>query len=193
MAKSASSKAAPKPAATKSSSATEPLSTGKPAPAFLEFFNDEIRDIYWAENHLVKNLPKMQAAASAPSLVNALGEHLEQTKTHVARLEEVFNLLGKPARAKKCDAMEGLIKEGEGCIENTEAGTPLRDLAIVLASRKVEHYEMAAYRGLVRLANSLGLTEVADLLAQTLQEEKQSDELLTEIAESEIRYPSAVK
>ncbi len=117
-------------------------------PALLELFTDSIKDIYWAENHLVKAIPKMQKAATSTQLANALGEHLEVTKTHVARLEQVFELLGKKVQAKKCDAMEGLSKEGEGVIEDTEEGTATRDVGIIMASQKVEHYEIAAYGGL---------------------------------------------
>ncbi len=112
-------------------------------PALIELFIDEIKDIYWAEKHLTKALPKMKKAASSEELANAIGEHLEVTKTHVGRLEQVFELLGKKAQAKKCEAMEGLVKEGEGIIEDTEDGSATRDVGIILAAQKVEHYEIA--------------------------------------------------
>ena len=163
----------------------------KAEPALLELFTDGIKDIYWAENHLVKTLPKMQQAASSKTLVAAIGNHLEETKTHVTRLEQIFELLGEKAQAQKCDAMEGLAKEGEGIIESTEAGTATRDVGIILASQKVEHYEIATYGGLTQLAQTLGLDDVAKLLYQTLTEEKAADQKLTEVAEGDINYKAA--
>jgi ferritin-like metal-binding protein YciE len=160
-------------------------------PALLELFKDEIKDIYWAEKHLTKALPKMRKAASSKELANAFAEHLEITKTHIARLEEVFELLGEKPRAKKCDAMEGLAKEGEGIIEDTDAGTATRDVGLILAAQKVEHYEIATYGGLAQLAKTLGLDEVKALLGQTLSEEKEADETLTEIAENAVNYEAA--
>ncbi|MFN2439815.1 MAG: ferritin-like domain-containing protein [Chitinophagaceae bacterium] len=169
---------------------TQPVSP-KTDPALMELFVDTVKDIYWAENHLVKAIPKMQKAATSTQLAKALLEHLEVTKTHVTRLEQVFELLGKKVQAKKCDAMEGLSKEGEGVIENTEEGTATRDVGIIMASQKVEHYEIATYGGLTQLAKTLGLTEVADLLAQTLIEEKEADQTLTDIAENDINYEAS--
>ena len=163
----------------------QPSGTG---PALLELFISELKDIYWAENQLVKALPKMQKSATTAALADAIGNHWEQTKTHVSRLEQIFDLLGKKAQAKKCDAMEGLTKEGEGVIEDTEAGTATRDAGIIMASQKVEHYEIAAYGGLSRLAGTLGLNEAVTILEQTLSEEKAADELLTNIALNEINY-----
>ena len=158
-----------------------------------ELFEHGLKDIYWAENHLVKALPKMQKAATSTQLANAIGQHLEVTKTHVTRLEQVFELLGKKAQAKKCDAMEGLSKEGEGIIEDTEEGTATRDVGIIMASQKVEHYEIAAYGGLTQLAKTLGQTDVADLLAQTLMEEKEADQMLSDIAENDINYEASTE
>jgi len=162
--------------------------TSKTDSNLLEFFVGEIKDIYWAEKHLVKTLPKMQKAATSPELAAAIGGHLEVTKTHVSRLEQVFELLGEKAQAKKCDAMEGITKEGGSILEDTEKGTATRDVGIVLASQKVEHYEISTYGGLKQLSLTLGLIEVADLLGKTLEEEKEADETLTEIAESNINY-----
>lgn len=163
----------------------------KAEPAVMELFVDCIKDIYWAENHLVKSLPKMQKAATSSELSIAIGEHLEETKTHVTRLEQIFELLGEKPQAKKCDAMEGLSKEGEGIIESTEEGTATRDVGIILASQKVEHYEIATYGGIHQLAITLGLNEVADILAETLAEEKAADQKLTEVAESSVNYTAA--
>jgi ferritin-like metal-binding protein YciE len=160
-------------------------------PALLELFTDSIKDIYWAENHLVKALPKMQKAASSKKLAAAIENHLEETKVHVQRLVRVFELLNEKAEAQKCDAMEGLSKEGEGVVENTEAGTATRDVGIIIASQKVEHYEIATYGSLHQLAITLGLNDIAELLAQTLAEEKAADEKLTEVAENGINYKAA--
>jgi ferritin-like metal-binding protein YciE len=165
--------------------------SAKAEPALQELFLDGIKDIYWAENQLVKTLPKMILASTAKELSNAIENHLEQTKTHVSRLEQIFELLGENAIAKKCDAMEGLTNEGEGIIESTEEGTATRDIGIILASQKVEHYEIATYSGLTQLAKTLGHDDVADLLVETLNEEKEADELLTQIAENDVMYNAA--
>jgi ferritin-like metal-binding protein YciE len=160
-------------------------------PALMELFVDCLRDVYWAENHLVKSLPKMIQAATSPKLVNAIENHLEETVEHVSRLDVIFDLLGLEAIAKKCDAMEGLTKEGEGIIESTDEGTATRDVGIILASQKVEHYEIATYGGLVQLATTLGLKDVAEILLQTLDEEKTADQLLTEVAENDVNYKAS--
>jgi ferritin-like metal-binding protein YciE len=151
-------------------------------------FIDEIKDIYWAEKHLTKALPKMQKAANSEELQEAFGTHLEQTQEQVSRLEKVFELLEEKAAAKKCEAMEGLVEEAEGVIEDTEDGTATRDVGLILAAQKVEHYEIATYGGLCQLAKTLELSEIADILGQTLQEEKDTDQLLTDIAENNINY-----
>jgi ferritin-like metal-binding protein YciE len=145
---------------------------------------DGLKDIYWAENQLTKALPVMEAATSNAELAGAIASHLEETAGHVARLEDIFALLNEKAQAKKCDAMEGLTKEGEATIEDTEQGTVARDTAIITASRKVEHYEIAAYTGLKSLAEKLGLTEVATILTQTLAEEEAADQTLSGISDS---------
>jgi ferritin-like metal-binding protein YciE len=171
--------------------APKKINVEKIEPALKKLFIDSIKDIYWAENHLTKALPKMQKAATSPELADAIAEHLELTHTHVARLEQVFSLLGENAQAKKCDAMEGLSKEGESIIEETEEGTATRDAGIIMSSQKVEHYEIAAYGSLVQLATTLQLTEVADLLEQTLAEEQEADSILSDIAVNSINYESA--
>lgn len=155
------------------------------------FFIDELKDIYWAEKHLVKTLPKMKKAATSTELQKAFEDHLEVTKTHVSRLEDAFEALGKKAQGKKCEAMEGITKEGEGIIEETEKGTSTRDVGLILAAQKVEHYEISTYGGLHQLALTLGLEDVASLLEETLNEEKETDELLTQIAENDVNYEAA--
>ena len=154
------------------------------------FFKDELKDIYWAEKHLVKTLPKMQKAATTEELRGAFGEHLEQTKEHVSRLEQVFELLGEKAQAKKCEAMEGITKEGASIIEDTEEGTSTRDVGLILAAQKVEHYEIATYGSLAQLATTLGLDKAVKILKSTLEEEKQTDLNLTEIAENKVNHMS---
>lgn len=164
-------------------------STTQQSNTMLEkFMMDSLKDIYWAEKHLTKALPKLERAATSDELKQALQDHLTVTEEQVARLEQVFELMGKRAQAKKCDAMEGLTKEADSMVEETEAGTMTRDVAIIIACQKVEHYEIATYGGLRQLASTLGLTEAADLLGQTLAEEKDADEQLTSIAENNINY-----
>lgn len=149
-----------------------------------EFFVESLKDIYWAEKHLVKALPKMAKAATSSELVSAFEEHLNVTEEQVARLEEVFLLMGKKAVAKKCDAMEGLVKEANSIIEETEKGTMVRDTALICAAQKVEHYEIATYGCLKTLAHVLGMHNVAEKLQLTLNEEKDTDASLTQVAES---------
>src|ERR1700733_608246 len=151
-----------------------------------EFFHDEIKDIYWAEKKLVQTLPKLAKAATSEELREAFANHLEETKVHVTRLEQAFKLLGEKAEAKKCDAMEGITEEGASIIEDTEEGTATRDVALILAGQKAEHYEIATYGGLAQIAKTLGLDEVSDLLKATLAEEKKADTKLTDLAEASI-------
>ena len=158
--------------------------TVKAEPALHELFLDSIRNVYWAENHLVKTLPKMISSATSEDLTGALQKHLELTKKHVKKLEQVFETLDEKAAAKQCDAMEGLTREGESIVEKTEAGSATRDAGIILACQKIVHYEIATYGGLTQLAKTLGLDDLAEVLAQTLSEEKDADFILTEIAEN---------
>jgi len=151
-----------------------------------KFMYDSLKDIYWAEKHLLKAIPRLAKAATNDELIAALEEHLSVTEEQVARLEQVFEIMGKKAQGKKCEAMEGLTKEAESVIEETEDGTATRDVGIIMSAQKVEHYEIAAYGGLAQLAKTMGLTEVADLLGKTLQEEKDTDANLTTIAENSI-------
>jgi ferritin-like metal-binding protein YciE len=135
---------------------------------------------------LVKTLPKLSKAAIAIELKNAFTEHLEVTKGHVDRLEQVFEILGHKARAKKCEAMEGITKEGESIIEDTDEGTATRDVGLILAAQKAEHYEIATYGGLAQVARTLGHQDIADILQETLGEEKEADQSLSELAESTV-------
>jgi ferritin-like metal-binding protein YciE len=153
-----------------------------------KFFLDALKDIYWAEKHLTKALPKMQKAATSEELQQAIEEHLNQTKEHINRLEQVFDQLGEKAQAKKCEAMEGLTKEGDTVVEETEDGTATRDVGIIVSSQKVEHYEISAYGSLITLAKTMGQDEVADILSQTLEEEKEADQILSQLAETSINW-----
>jgi len=151
-----------------------------------KFFVDQLKDIYYAEQHLVKALPEMQKAATSEELEDAFEEHLKQTERHVKRLEKVFQLIGKKAEGKKCDAIEGLTKEAKSIISETKEGSMTRDAALIIAAQKIEHYEIATYGGLVQLAITMDLHRAAELLDKTLQEEEETDATLTEIAETSI-------
>jgi ferritin-like metal-binding protein YciE len=152
----------------------------------LELFVDELKDIYWAEKHLTKALPKMKKAATSQELANAFEEHLGVTEGQIGRLESVFELLGIPARAIKCEGMEGLVKEGSKVMEDTPKGSSVRDAGLIISGQKIEHYEIAAYGSLVQLAKTMSRNDIAELLQQTLEEEKEADQLLTELAVSGI-------
>lgn len=157
------------------------------AEGLRDLFIDSLKDIYWAEKALTKALPKMAKNATTPNLVSAINDHLAVTQDQITRLEEVFASVGEKAVAKKCDAMDGLIKEGEGILEETEVGA-VRDAGIIAASQKIEHYEIATYGTLVAFAKTLGEQEAADLLAATLAEEKEADVTLTEAAYNTINF-----
>jgi len=195
--KTAASKApATKAPATKKATSTKKTEskTGKMENSeFHEFFVDELKDIYWAEKHLVKALPKMQKAATSPELAEAFKKHTEETNTHIATLEQIFTLLDEKAQAKKCDAMEGLLKEADSIIEDTDAGTLIRDAGLILAAQKVEHYEIATYGTLVVFAKNMGHTDVAELLQFTLDNEKATDVALTGVAESFVNEQAAAE
>lgn len=163
----------------------------KDKSALLNLFTDEVKDIYWAEKHLVKALPKMAKGATSDELTAAIEKHIGETEVHIQRLEEVFGILGIKPQAKKCDAMAGLIEEGQGILEDTEEGTMTRDAGIISAAQKVEHYEIATYGTLRVLANTLGLTDAAELLETTLEEEKTTDVGLTVIAEGFVNEAAA--
>jgi ferritin-like metal-binding protein YciE len=156
-------------------------------PSYLQkFFTGQLKDIYYAEKELVKHLPEVKKAATTEELEDAIDAHIRQTERHVQRLEKVFQMIGQKPEGKKCEAMDGLLKEARTIIGETEEGTMTRDAALIIAAQKVEHYEIATYGGLVELAMTMGLDRAAALLDKTLQEEEETDQLLTEIAESHI-------
>jgi ferritin-like metal-binding protein YciE len=152
--------------------------------ALRELYIDELRDIYNAENQLVKALPKMAKAATSEALRAGFEEHLEQTKGHVQRLDQIFSSLGEKPSGKKCKGMEGLIEEGQEMIEEEELEGEALDAGIISAAQRVEHYEIAAYGCVRTYANLLGEKKAVSLLEETLQEEKETDEKLTDLAES---------
>jgi len=158
-----------------------------------EFFTDQLEDLLWAEKKLVKTLPKMQEAATSAELKDAFGNHLTQTQNHVTRLEQVFGIIGEDVDTTKCAAMAGIVDEGEDIIDETEEGTAQRDVGLIFAGQKAEHYEIATYGGMVTLAKTLGYNDAADLLSQTLEEEKQADSLLSQIAENNINYQASTE
>lgn len=160
------------------------------AEGLMELYTDSLKDIYWAEKALLKALPKMAKNAQSENLITAIDEHITVTEEQVARLERVFELAGKKAVAKKCEAMDGLIKEGQEIMESTESG-PVRDAGIIAASQKIEHYEIATYGTLCAFAKTLGQDEAAALLHQTLAEEKDADITLTEAAYNTINFDAA--
>jgi ferritin-like metal-binding protein YciE len=171
----------------KKSTSKSSVKTGKMENSeFHQFFIDSVKDIYWAEKALVKALTKMKKASTSEDLAAAFEKHAEETQTHVETLEQVFELLGEKAVAKKCDAMEGLIAEANSIIEETDAGSMVRDAGLILAAQKVEHYEIATYGTLRVFAANMGHTDVEKLLSQTLENEKATDEALTDLAESAI-------
>jgi len=153
---------------------------------FRDLFIDELKDIYWAEKHLTKNLPKMIKAATTDELRSAISDHLNETEEQVKKLERVFELVGEKAVAKKCDAMEGLVEEVSGIIEETEKGTYTRDAGLITAAQKVEHYEIASYGSLVEFAKTMGNTDAVSILKEILQEEKDADLNLSELAKKNI-------
>ena len=149
-----------------------------------ELLIDQVRDIYDAEKQLVKALPKLAKASQSEELGDAIRQHWDDTQRQVERLETIFEFLEVPAKGKTCKGMKGLIAEGSEAAEEAEG--VLRDLAIIAASQRVEHYEIATYGGLTQLAKTIGRDDIAEILGQTLGEEKEADELLTSIAESNI-------
>ena len=175
---------------TKSKSKTKAKSNA--AKDLKELFEDALKDIYWAEKALTKALPKMAKNATSNDLIEALNNHLSETEEHINRLEKVFEIIGKKATAKKCDAMAGLIEEGKSILKETEAGD-VRDAGIIAACQKIEHYEIASYGTLRQFAETLGLNDAATILEKTLEDEKNADEKLTIIAVNTVNLDASEK
>jgi ferritin-like metal-binding protein YciE len=155
-----------------------------------QLFEDELRDIYWAEKALTKAIPRMIKNASSEELTEALEHHLEETQEHVSRVEQIFSMLEKQPRAKKCEGMEGIIKEAQELMKESEKGV-MRDAAIISAAQKVEHYEISSYGTLRTFAQTIGLREAVPVLESTLEEEKNADKILTEVATTTVNLDAA--
>ncbi len=158
----------------------------------MKLFEDELKDIYWAEKALTKAIPKMVKNATNETLVKALKSHLIETEGHVQKVEKVFAVIGKKAQAKKCEAMDGLIKEAKEIMESSDKGA-MCDAGIISAGQKVEHYEIASYGTLKTFARILGHTKAVEILEKILGEEKGADQTLTEIAERIINIQAAAE
>lgn len=147
-----------------------------------DLFHDTLKDIYYAERKILKTLPKMKRAAQSEQLKAAFDKHHTQTEGQIERLQQVFELMGKPARGKTCDAIEGIISEGEEIMDEFK-GSPALDAGLISSAQAVEHYEITRYGTLKRWATELGMTDAAKLLDETLQEESQTDSDLTKLAD----------
>ncbi len=156
-----------------------------------DLFEDCLKDALWAENAIKTALPKMAKNATSPNLKNALKSHLEETKNQITKLKEVFKSIGVKAEAEKCDAMAGIIEEGEGILEETKPG-PVRDAGIIAACQKVEHYEIASYGTMIAYAKLLKHKEAQKLLSEIIKEEKNADVTLSKLATSEINIKADI-
>lgn len=154
--------------------------------ALEKLFTNQLKDILYAEQLLLKVLTELKEASTTEELEDTFDDHRMQTERHIKRLEKIFRMMDKPAEGKKCEAMEGLVREAKTFINETKQGSMTRDAAIIIAAQKIEHYEIASYGGLVQLAITLGMIRAADLLDKTLAEEEEVDQVLSEIAEDYI-------
>jgi ferritin-like metal-binding protein YciE len=158
-----------------------------------QFFMTSLQELHWGEQCLVNVLYSMSEAATTNELRQSFKTHRDQTMTHVRRLEEVFDMMGWPREERHCVGMQGLFDEGWRMIDESEEGSAQRDVALIIAAQKVEHYEMACYGSLVTLAYTMGRSDVAELLIETLTEEKETDALLTDIAQNKVNYMASVE
>lgn len=157
-----------------------------------DLFHDTLKDIYYAERKILKALPKMQRAAQSDELKQAFGKHRDETEGHIERLQQVFELMSKPPRGKTCDAIEGILAEGEDIMEEFK-GTVALDAGLISSAQAVEHYEMTRYGTLKRWAQELGMKEAASLFDATLAEETKTDSDLTKLAESSANQRAKTK
>ncbi|HZY37186.1 MAG TPA: DUF892 family protein [Mucilaginibacter sp.] len=153
-----------------------------------EFFVHQLKDIYWTEKKLGEAMPKLQDAATTPELKDAFGNNRKQAQTHIDRLEKVFGMVNEKVDSIKSPAIANIVDQGVEVIEETERGTPQRDAGLVFAGQKAEHYKIATYTGLATLARTMGYTNAADVLKQTLSDEKEADARFLQIAEKHINY-----
>lgn len=162
------------------------LTTEMKKSKFHELFIHELKDIYWAEKHLLEKLPKMAEKATFTKLSEAIKNHKKETEKQVQRLEQVFDLMEEKAKGITCKAMKGLLEEAEDILDDTQSDSMVRDAGIIIACQKVEHYEIASYGSLVHMSKTMGHSDSRKLLEETLKEEKQADALLTKIAKEEV-------
>jgi len=167
--------------------------TGSDSDKLKELFVDGLKDIYWAEKHLAKALTKLSKSATSEELKAAFEQHTTETEEHATRLEQIFEMVGEKAQAKKCAAMEGLLEEANEIISSTDKNTMVRDCGLIMAAQKVEHYEIASYGTLRNIARTLGHSDVADLLQQTLDQEGETDHKLTALAETYVNEEASAE
>jgi ferritin-like metal-binding protein YciE len=177
---------------TKKTAKSAEMEYGLEESTLMKLFETELKDIYWAEKALTKAIPKMIKKATSDELIEALEMHLEETENQVKKVERVFEVIDKKPVAKKCEAMDGLIKEAEEIMKESEEGA-MRDAGIITAAQKVEHYEIASYGTLRTFAQTLGLDDAVTLLEEILEEEKNADQKLTEVAEATINLQAATE
>lgn len=179
-------------AASKSGNQSKEKSTNEllQSSQLMKLFEDQLKDIFWAEKALIKAIPKMIKNATSQDLIDALSSHLEETENQISRLESVFESISKKASGEKCEAMDGLIKEAKEIMESCEAGA-MCDAGIITAGQKIEHYEITTYGTLRQFAETLGLNDAVSLLEATLNEEKSADEKLSKVARETINIEAA--
>jgi ferritin-like metal-binding protein YciE len=158
-----------------------------------EYFMYELRDLLGAEQQLQTAMPGWKYAAGSQELISAIDEHMAHTEQHILRLQMVFDMMGERPRPKKCEAMAGLIREAETVLSETNPGSATRDVALIMAIQKAEHYEIATYGGLITLARTIGQDDVAEILKHTMSEEKEMDELLSGLAENNINEEASTE
>ena len=171
----------------------ESVSTIDAQSGLRTLFISELNSLYAAENHLIKNIPVLKAAASDSTLQDEFERHLKQTGEHVNRLQQIFDILNEQPGQENCAAIEALTREAERIIVNTTEGSSTRDAALIMSAQKIEHYEIATYGSLVQLADTLQADEIVELLKVTLDEEKQTDKNLSELAKSRINHISVAE
>jgi len=175
-----------KPDSEKSAGSTGRKSSG--ASSLEKLFMAQLKDIYYVEKRLMELLPKIKDGCTTEELEDAFDLHIQQTEKQSKRLEKIFSMLKQEPEAKRCEALEGLSREAEETLNETESGSMTRDAALIIAAQKIEHYEIASYGGLVALAITMDLPQIARSLQRTLSEEEDTDRLLTEIAEGFINF-----
>lgn len=166
---------------------TRSMNGGMQSSQLMKLFEDELKDLYWAEKAITRAIPRMIKSATSVELIDTLSNHLIETGVQIKRLEKIFESMGKKVTAKKCEAMEGLIVEGRKKIDECEKGA-MRDAVVISTWQKIEHYEIATYGALLQFAEILGLTRVESILETTLDEEKAADEKLSEVTQSIIQF-----